>query len=291
MGRAFHRAGFTLIELLVVIGIIGVLVSLILPAVQRVRESAARTSCKNNLRQIALACQSFHQANQIFPFAFFPDALHGTNNGLVNPATGGTYKASNFYHLRPFLEQTNVPVSKAFVTLACPADPRSGTFTTTHPVLGTVGLTDYVFVEGLDTQLNSLGRPDGLGVVTTRERIRMSDIKDGLSNTFLAGERPPSPDLAWGWWGFIITDTQLGAADTKRVYLTGPEGPCPLGPQRFGPGSPDNPCDFHHFWSMHPEGGQWAFADGSVRWLTYHSSPLTLALATRAGGELLDSLP
>ncbi|HXG11998.1 MAG TPA: DUF1559 domain-containing protein [Gemmataceae bacterium] len=284
MGRFSCRTAFTLIELLLVIAIVGVLLALLLPAVQKVREAAAAAGCKNNLRQLGLACHAFHDAHQVFPFALFPDGVRGTNNGVVNPLTGGTYKASNFWHLRPFIAQKDVPVSQRIALLACPSDPRSNSFTAAYPPFGTVGLTDYAFVEGLDTYLDTFV-PDGLGVVTTGKPVRIVQVTDGLSNTLLIGERPPPADLAWGWWGFIITDTQLGTADSRRVYLSGALGPCPRGPQRFGPGSLSNDCDFHHFWSLHPGGGHWAFADGSVRWLGYGASPLTLPLATRAGGE------
>jgi prepilin-type processing-associated H-X9-DG protein/prepilin-type N-terminal cleavage/methylation domain-containing protein len=289
MGRSSHRTGFTLIELVLVIAIMGAMVIILLPAAQKVREAASQTICKNNLKQVALGCHLFHYTHRYFPFGMHPDAVHGTNNGAAN---SGNFKASNFWHVRPYLEQANAPVGRRMALLACPSEPRSGSLITRHPVHGwPVGLTDYVFVEGLRAWDAVTGRPDGLGVATTWEKVRMSEVKDGLGSTLMIGERPPSADLTWGWWGFLGLDTQLGVAETWQRYQSGAFGPCPLGPHRSGPGSIDNNCDVHHFWSTHPGGGNWAFADGSVRWLAYSASPLTLPLATRAGGEAVGEIP
>ena len=104
------------------------------------------------------------------------------------------------------------------------------------------------------------------------------------------GERPPSPDLVFGEWRYEHLDSTLGVANHLFGYSTDNQGkPCPTGPQHFQPGNPYNPCDMHHYWSLHPGGGNWLFADGAVRFLTYTAGfDIIPKLATRAGGEVVD---
>ncbi|HZU36839.1 MAG TPA: DUF1559 domain-containing protein, partial [Gemmataceae bacterium] len=125
------------------------------------------------------------------------------------------------------------------------------------------------------------------GVLYLDSRVKMVDIIDGTSNTLLVGERPPSPDLRFGWWYAAngqnscgSLDTVLGAQELNFTYSS-----CPFGPVPYGPGRLNNPCDTFHFWSLHPGGANFAFADGSVHFLSYGSADILEALATRAGGE------
>jgi prepilin-type N-terminal cleavage/methylation domain-containing protein/prepilin-type processing-associated H-X9-DG protein len=267
MNRKRCRRGFTLIELLVVIAIIAILIGLLVPAVQKVREAAARISCTNNLKQLALACHNYHDSNDEMPRSY------PHNQGYANG--DGTYLASAFFHLRPYIEQANAPYSSGIKTLACPSDAR--TPAAHSPAPDNAGLTDYVFVEGLDDW-------DGLGIVTYLTAVKMTAITDGTSNTLMIGERPPSTDLGWGWWAFTPFDTQMGTANTTQVY-----GGCPGGQARFGPGNVNNPCDVAHFWSQHTGGANWALGDGSVRFLPYSASAITLPMSTRSGGEVVDT--
>jgi prepilin-type processing-associated H-X9-DG protein len=258
-----------LIELLVVIAIIAILIGLLLPAVQKVREAAARMKCQNNLKQIALALHNYHDTAGMLPCPSVPSLEY---NGYTSNGAG--YAASFYFRLRPYFEQTNQPVQVPVAMLSCPSDSR-----TSNPSPSGTGLTSYVGVEGLDFD-------DGLGMLCVYRSVKFTDVTDGLSNTLMLAERPPSADLNWGWWGFTPIDTHLGAANTARVFTSGINGTCPLGQARFQPGNILDNCDFHHWWSLHTGGANFALGDGSVRFVAYSSSPITLLLATRAGGEV-----
>jgi len=290
-----RRPAFTLVEMLVVIGIIGVLVALLLPAVQKVREAANRLSCQNNLKQIGLALHHYHDAQGAFP----PGVSHG---GPTDPYPDLGWEG----RLLPYIEQDALwaqaqqafqqdrqfwdnPPHMGFGTVvrlyACPSDPRVLSVQTAK-VIFHVGLTSYLGVEGTD-----LNRRDG--VLFLNSRIRLADITDGTSRTLLVGERPPSADFWFGWWyggsgqsGTGSGDMVLGVRE-RNVMNPGPGG-CPAGPYSFTSGRFDGPCDQFHFWSPHPGGANFLFADGSVHFLDYSADSVLPALATRAGGEVAD---
>jgi prepilin-type processing-associated H-X9-DG protein len=127
------------------------------------------------------------------------------------------------------------------------------------------------------------------GLLFLDSHVRPTDVTDGLSNTLAFGERPPSPDSLFGWWyagwgqdkdgeGEMV----LGArTKNNQVWVSD----CPVGPYHFQAGDRKNPCDTFHFWSFHTGGANFAFADGSVRFLSYSADGILPALATRAGGE------
>lgn len=187
--RGRRPAGFTLVELLVVIAIIGVLVALLLPAVQAARESARRTQCTNNLKQLSLGCHTYHDTHNALPFAY-------------------QQNISQLARLLPFIEQTalhdrvnyavpfNDPAN-AFVMMAnvpgfvCPSDPNM-----LPPGLG--GTTNYYANMGTNI-VNSapstvsggvnFGMADQNGAFTASMAVRFADILDGTSNTALMSER------------------------------------------------------------------------------------------------------
>ena len=289
-----RRHGFTLIELLVAIAIIAVLVGLTLSAVQNVRAAAARAKCANNLRQLGLALHHHHDTRHLLPPGMVTDP-----KGAVPPYIGWQF------HILPFIEQeplwrtsmavfpsnrypfTNPPhigLATIIPTYLCPSDSR--VFSTPSPRGYPVALTSYVGVAGF-----SYRRPNG--VLFVDSTIRFAEIADGLSNTLLVGERPPSSDLRYGWWYAGVGQDLEGSADmflgvrerTARNFYG-----CWEGPYHFGPGRLDNPCDALHFWSLHAGGANFLFGDGSVRFLTYSVDSILPALATRAGGEAI-SLP
>ncbi len=288
------RAGFTLMELLVVIAIIGVLVALLLPAVQKVREAAARVECVNNLKQIGLAAHSYHGVHKAFPA------------GQTFSKTSRTYNYMSWMaRLLPYIEQEplwkttlaayqKLPIPRVspphrgydtpIAVYTCPSDGR---VSQPQPYLGNgallVALTSYVGVMGRD--LETLN-----GVLYRNSNIRIGDISDGTSNTLFAGERPPSPDNKWGRWYFDYGQDFAGSAGNimgvrERNLQPVTAGSCAPGYYDFAPGRLDDPCDFLHFWSPHSGGANFVFADGSMRFLRYDVAPLMPALASRAGGE------
>jgi prepilin-type N-terminal cleavage/methylation domain-containing protein len=286
-----QRSGFTLIELLVVIAIIGTLVAILLPAVQRVRESANRMKCSNNLKQLGLALHSYHHAQGRFP---------PTTTADLNTA-GASWPHLIFPHIE---QPLNPPLSHVVPTLLCPSDGR----TNSEPAAGSYGLINYLAVTASSTDHWDVWNVSVDAVFFRRmhyadanrtERLyetasaRFSDINDGASNTLLLGERPASPyaeGQQFGEWRYEHLDSTLGVANHLHGFSNDNRGnPCPSGPQYFQPGNRDNPCDMHHFWSLHIGGGSWLFADGAVHFLTYQAGfEIIPKLATRAGGEIVD---
>jgi prepilin-type N-terminal cleavage/methylation domain-containing protein/prepilin-type processing-associated H-X9-DG protein len=285
------RRGFTLVELLVVIGIIAVLIGLLLPAVQQVRAAAARMSCQNNLKQLTLAIHSYESANGVLP--------PGASN--VRPYQYLSWTG----HLLPYLEQEPLwdvtqqayldqpkdpfhPPHMGILTplkvVACPADDRQFAAHNTHYGYRAAP-TGYQGNLGLNFKTTN-------GVLYYGSTVRFTDITDGTSNTLAIGERPPSPDFWFGWWYAGAGEAGTGAADVVlgvrelNINTSPYTSSCPRGPYNFRPGQPSEMCDVFHFWSLHSGGANFAFADGSVRFLSYSSNNILPALASRAGGEV-----
>jgi prepilin-type N-terminal cleavage/methylation domain-containing protein len=284
------RKGFTLIELLVVIAIIALLIGLLLPAVQKVREAAARLACANNLKQIGLALHNYHDAYKHLPP---PRGNH------LAPTYGFTEFRGWMCEILPFIEQDNLarnmytmPWYTGFFatyntpvgTYLCPSDSRD----LRNIPSGNGALTSYLGVTGSDNDVNVQynGPTNGIFNISS-PGIRLTDITDGSSYTLMVGERPPTASLFIGWWGASDYDTLLS---TRQLYgdIFGAGG-CVL-PGLFGPGRLNGPCngDGNHFWSFHTGGANWVLGDGSVRFLPYSASALTIPLASRNGGEVVD---
>jgi len=300
-----RQVGFTLIELLVVIAIIAVLIALLLPAVQKVREAGTRIRCLNNLKQIATALHNYHDTNNVFPHAYDARALFldPSKTPVLNARTKTIVTKSWATLLLPFIEQDDLDQAgydmyhqRDVSIYSCPSDRRAAGFYVGSNSYGIQGLTDYLAVTGtmtfVGTPNTGATRPRCNGVMYESSRTRIADITDGTSNAVLVGERPPSADLFWGWWTWSAFDASLGVRDTFAVYeITGgyPTVLCTnFFPENYRP-SANNDCDTHHFWSMHPGGGNWIFADGSVRFLEYQTNNILPALATRNGGEAVSA--
>ena len=302
--RESPRKAFTLVELSVVLAILAVLLGLLLAAIQKAREAAHRMQCLNNLKQIGLALHGFHDTYHHFPHAYDARALfYDPSQTPVSQDSARVIVTKSWATLiLPFLEQDNlaqagyaVYSTRDIPVHACPSDPRALGHYAGGQQYGTQGLTDYLAVTGTMTFAGdpTSGLPRGRcdGVIYENSRTRLADITDGASHTLLVGERPPSPDLFWGWWTWSAFDASLGVRNTWSIYPTPGQQPfvyCPsLFPENYRPPTTGN-CDTHHFWSRHPDGGNWLFADGSVRFLPYRANAILPALATRSGGEAVN---
>ncbi len=287
-----RRAGVSLIELLVVLGILGLLVGLLLPAVQSVRGAAARASCQNNMKQVALALQNYHATHGHFPPGRPGGGIDLAKHSCVSwmalilaemdrgDLAGQTESALKLAYATPYWNPPHVGLSTPIKSYICPSDPRlHSPLTDRDGILA--AYTSYVGVRGGE-------RRDG--VMGGFPPTRIGDITDGTSGTVMLAERPPPATLQAGKWYTWVSPHgvwgSLYGPDESMFALGGlvPGDRC-IGEFRFGPGRLDHPCDRYHFWSLHAGGAHFAFADGSVSFLSYAAAPLIPALSTRAGGE------
>jgi prepilin-type N-terminal cleavage/methylation domain-containing protein/prepilin-type processing-associated H-X9-DG protein len=300
-----RRRAFTLVELLVVIAIIAVLIGLLLPAVQKVREAANRAQCLNNLKQIALATHNYHDACQKFPTGWHqPDLVDGR-------PTGGT---NLWVELLPYIEQdnlyrrwdnfdnrnnvaggTNAVQAQVIKLLICPSDPLQPVVyfnaTMAPPwTWGYYGISSYGGNGGTRSfSLNYSGIPQD-GIFFRDSSVCLLGVTDGSSNTFLFGERyhrDPQFDLEGG------AIAQLGrwacVAGWGTLVMVELSTPVPINYQ-VPPGGDSSTFEDRSiaFGSGHSGGANFAFADGSVRFVSDSIPLLTLrALSTRAGNEVV----
>jgi prepilin-type processing-associated H-X9-DG protein len=186
----------------------------------------------------------------------------------------------------PFLNPPHTGLATVVSIYICPSDPNAAFPRQGQRSRVVAAFTDYLGVSGKNYSTKD-------GVLFQDSHIRFADITDGTSNTLLAGERPPSSDFDFGWWYAGIGQKRTGSADmilgVQEVNLQ-PVTPTSCGPgaSSYSPGRIGSPCNMFHFWSYHPGGANFLFADGSVHFLPYSVAPIMVPLATRAGGEVID---
>ncbi|MEO8498190.1 MAG: DUF1559 domain-containing protein [Planctomycetota bacterium] len=288
--KSQHKA-FTLVELLVVIAIIGILVALLLPAVQAAREAARRMSCYNNLKQIGLALHNYHDTYQALPMGWI--GLETPNGRVLSEGEPGWGWAA---HLLPFIEQNTVtdivrdtlpiidPLNQAardthLPIYRCPSDANSRQFFDLEDaggaVLATVPTANYVGMFGTTELADCEGLAPGVqcrgtGAFYHNSSTRFRDFIDGTSSTLLVGERS-SKHGGSTWLGAVP-----GADESFARILAITDHP---------PNSPGSHLDDPG--SYHPAGTNFVFADGSVH-LIVETIDLNVyyGLATLQGGEV-----
>lgn len=296
------RNGFTLIEILIVIGIIAILIGLMIPAIQRVREAAARTQCKNNLHQYGVAIHNHLSDVGVFPIGIVVKGMSPwVTDYTLKPINPIFARARSHYpftvFLLPYLEQDALyqtidwpiapwlqQVGRTQLKLTqCTWDIRGAI----EFNLGTNALycTTYMGISGIDQYSDD-------GVFAPNRSRSPSEFTDGMSNTLMIGERPPSTMGWWGWWAGGMGDgPYIGTNDCilgmgERPYSYSPLSTIPR--ERFRPGNYNDTTDVDrwHYWSCHVDGANFLMSDGSVHTFSYNTkADVMYALSTLNKGD------
>jgi prepilin-type N-terminal cleavage/methylation domain-containing protein/prepilin-type processing-associated H-X9-DG protein len=286
------RRGFTLIELLVVIAIIAILIGLLVPAVQQVREAANRAECQSNLKQIGIALHNFHDSNKRFPPGISvplgnPGGTGGSMGGWIEPVTCPRCQQTPVHgqwgswltFILPYMEQKplyneldltqreyaycngpNSPGATVVSTYICPSDYvplQTIIYTGTYYF----GVNSYFGNAGTSAWPVSGASFDG--VLWYNSRVRVTDITDGTTNTFLAGERySQDPDMQdtdladWRGWAWTNANSGGDHLGDTGFMMNSPAGI--IGPQSRKT----------NFGSGHRGGANFLMCDGSVHFLS-----------------------
>ena len=306
-----RRRGFTLIELLVVIAIIAILIGLLLPAVQKVREAAARSTCMNNLKQLTLGLHNYHSAYEKFPAGI------RRNQGAAPPSTNNytltvdpTRRTNWTIEVLPYIEQDNVHKKwnynnfnanrgvtgdaatmswHSIKTFLCPSDPGPAVDTTSDGASSPPrhwGLTRYAANAGRRSYRRANQTNDGPFIHNTQRNI--AGISDGTSNTIFLGERSTVDPVfdstgdslaAWGWYPFGAEGDVLASAAERINWKM----PAPATQANYD-------LRINVFGSSHSGGANFALGDGSVRFIRDSMDLVTLERACMYQDGLVVSL-
>jgi prepilin-type N-terminal cleavage/methylation domain-containing protein/prepilin-type processing-associated H-X9-DG protein len=292
-----RRDGFTFVELLVVIAVIGILVSLLLPAIQQIREAARRTECSNHIRQLSLGMMNYESSLKRLPTGW---QVTDDSDPLAGPGWGWAYYLLPYLEQQSLFDQIDPRVSvddhqhedllrELVPVFQCASDPADNLLDLNEAVHGShahalranplhdppvahdehwIARSNYSGVFGSnEIEDNPM---EGNGIFFGNSHLHLRDIGDGLSNTILVGER--RNDFGHLSWAGVFPDVDEPFA---RV----------VGSADHPPNDPDG--HFEDFRSFHPQGANFTFADGSTRMINETvDAAVFQALATRDNGEI-----
>ena len=294
-----YRSAFTLIELLVVIAIIGVIVALLLPAVQFAREAARRSSCQNNLKQLGLALHNMHDRTGRFPPGYYDTAPWPTDDqgpgwgwgALLLPELEQGTLRDRFDLSTPISDSSAIIVDlrgKRLSVFECPSEPAAPLLAIGDGGGGAWNLSrsNYVGCNGNDgVDDNTTPRHTG-AFLRANLGLKMADFTDGLSTTFFVGERCSS--MSDSAWQGVIPGAQVASVRAPGNF----SGASALVLGHCGPHLPNDKIvtDADAMSSFHPTGVQFLLGDGSVRMVNNMIQMGAYdALATRSGGDVIDA--
>ena len=300
--QSFTRRGFTLVELLVVIAIIGVLVALLLPAVQFAREAARRTQCGNNLRQLGIAAHTFHDTQRKLPSSVRPGGLTTApriaGHTFLLPYVEHSDIYDKYDQTLNWFHVNNVPFTSLRVPMfICPSTPEPNRLDGApelSPWTPLVAVTDYSPTISVDLRLKTLNLVDeaGAGILIKNGEPRLADVTDGLSNTILYAESAGRPYVyrkgklkfnnlpAWrvngGGWSRPASDFSVDGSTFDGASTPGPCAVNCTNGEDFGQTA--FPAPYYgsegtgEAYSFHPTGIMVVFGDSSTRFISENIS-------------------